>query len=154
MNKKIILVLLIVLFTTGFTKNSTKPRDYYRVYLKGESLGLIESKASFEKYIDKKQEEIKQKYNVNKVYIPTELDILKETTFENNVKTNKEIYEQINDISPFTINGYTIKIKGLDTKDQNNKTVSGPTNTIYTLNKDIFTKSIEKTVKSFVSPED
>ena len=35
MNKKIILVLLIVLFTTGFTKISTKPRDYYRVYLKG-----------------------------------------------------------------------------------------------------------------------
>ena len=154
MNKKIILVLLALLFTTGFTKISTKPRDYYRVYLKGESLGLIESKSSFEKYIDKKQEEIKQKYNVDKVYIPTELDIVKETTFENNVKTNKEIYEQIKDISPFTINGYTIKIKGLDTKDQNNKTIPGPTNTIYTLSKDIFTKSIEKTVKSFVSPED
>ena len=59
-------LLLIVLLASGFTNISTKPHTLYRVYLKGESLGLINSKEELEKYIDKKQEEIKKKYNVEK----------------------------------------------------------------------------------------
>ena len=34
---------------------------------------------------------IKKKYNVNKVYVPSELDIVKETTYDKNIKSNKEI---------------------------------------------------------------
>ena len=117
MNKKckgiIILSLMVSLFfTTGFTNFSGKPKTAYRVYLKGKTLGLIKSKSEFENYIDKKEEEIKKKYNVDKVYTPEDLDIIKEITFEDNIKSNQEIYEEIKDISPFTINGYIIKIKG------------------------------------------
>ena len=159
MNKvyKIITILLIIfsyVLTTGFTKIQTTPKKVYRVYLKGESLGLIESKKSFEDYINAKQKEIKDKYNVEKVYIPTDLDIVKEITFENDIKTNKEIYEKIKDISPFTINGYTIKIKGLDTKNEQNETVHGKSQTVYVIDKKVFTDSIEKTVKSFIPTED
>ncbi len=146
----ILLILLSFFFTTGFTKISTKPQTVYRVYLKGKSLGVIESKESFENYIDKKQEEVKKKYNVDKVYVPTDLDIVKEITFESHVKTNKEIYDEIKDISPFTINGYVVKIKGLDTKDAEGKEVKGKAQNIYVLKKEVFTNSVEKTVKSFI----
>ena len=148
----ILLILLSFFFTTGFTSISTKPQTVYRVYLKGKSIGVIESKESFENYIDKKQEEVKKKYNVDKVYVPAELDIVKEITFENHVKTNKEIYDEIKDISPFTINGYVVKIKGLDTKDAEGKEVKGKSQNIYVLKKEVFTNSVEKTVKSFITP--
>ena len=159
MNKKIkiitvFLMVLSVFLTTGFTKVSLEPKTVYRVYLKGKSLGILESKDQLEKYIDKEQQEIKQKYNVKKVYLPTDLDIVKEITYKEDTKTTKEIYEEIKDISPFTINGYVIKIKGIESKDSEGKETTGETKTIYVLDKSIFTKSIEKTVKSFISNED
>lgn len=159
MSKKFNLIVAIILLfsiflTTGFTKISEKPQIVYRVYLKGKSLGIIKSKQSLENYIDNKQKEIKDKYNVDKVYVPSDLDIIKETTYDQDVKTNAEIYEEIKDISPFTISGYTIKIKGIDTKDVNGKPVKGKNQTIYVLDKKTFTDSIEKTVKSFIPKEE
>ena len=91
--RKIILVFLLFLslfINSGFTNVSQKPKTIYKVYLKGKVLGNIESKESFEKYIDDKQEEIKKKYQVNKVYVPEDLDIIKQITFENDIKTNEE----------------------------------------------------------------
>ena len=157
MNKRIgILVLLLSLFslTTGFTSFSNKPNDLYRVYLKGESLGLIESKEELENYIDQEQKEIKKKYNVSKVYVPADLDIVKETTFDNRVVSVEDIYEEIKDKSPFTISGYVIKIRGLDTTTESGKVVKGTTQKIYVTEKSVFTNSIEKTVKSFISETD
>ena len=153
--KVLSLVFLFIsfFFVTGFVNVSGEPQKVYRVYLKGESLGLIKSKTSFENYIDTKQQEIKRKYNVNKVYVPTDLDIVKEITFEKDLKSNAEIYEEIKDISPFTINGYVVKIKGIDSKDTNGKVVKGKTNFIYILNKKTFVNSIEKAVQSFIKPE-
>ncbi len=90
MNKKgkIVLLFLMVLsffLTTGYTSFNANPQTVYRVYLKGKSLGIIESKDSFEDYIDQKQEEIKTKYSVKKVYVPSDLDIVKEITFETDI---------------------------------------------------------------------
>ena len=155
LKRKIILVFLLFLslfINSGFTNVSQKPKTIYKVYLKGKVLGNIESKKSFEKYIDDKQEEIKKKYHVNKVYAPEDLDIIKQITFENDIKTNEEIYKKIKDTSPFTINGYAIKIKTTDSKDDNDK--KSKYQTIYVIKKDVFTKSIEKTVKSFIAPEE
>ncbi|MBR3146119.1 MAG: hypothetical protein IKF47_02525, partial [Bacilli bacterium] len=160
MNKKykllvLITILLTTIFTTGFTNINKNPKTVYRVYLEGKSLGIIESKKSFENYIDKKQNEIKEKYRVDKVYTPQELDIVKEITFENDIKTNKEIYNKIKNISSFMIDGYVVKIKGLDTKDETNgKTIKGKNQYIYVLDKKVFTDSVEKTVKSFIKEED
>lgn len=159
MNKKykllvILTIFLSLIFTTGFTSINKNPQTVYRVYLEGKSLGIIKSKKSFEDYIDKKQKEIKEKYKVDKVYTPAELDIVKEITFEKEVQSNQEIYNKIKDISSFTIDGYVVKIKGLDSKDENGKTIKGKTQYIYVLDKDIFTNSVEKTVKSFIKEED
>ena len=159
MNKKIKLIMTIILLfslvlTTGFTNINNEPHTVYRVYLKGESLGIIKSKKSLENYIDSKQEQIKRKYNVSKVYVPTDLDIVKETTFSNELKTNKEIYDEIKDISPFTIDGYVVKIRGLEQKNEKNKKEKPTTQSLYVLKKSVFTNSIEKTAKSFISDED
>ena len=159
MSKKINIMLIFILIfsvflTTGFTKISKEPQTVYRVYLKGKSLGIIKSKKSLENYIDKKQKEIKEKYDVDKVYVPSDLDIVKETTYDTNVKSNKEIYNEIKDISPFTISGFSIKLKGEDTKDVNGKTSKGKNQTIYVLDRKVFTDSIERTVKSFIPKEE
>jgi len=159
MNKKFKIMLVIVLAisfisSTGFSIRKFTPHTVYRVYLKGKSLGLIKSKQQLEEYIDKKQAEIKDKYNVDKVYIPTDLDIVKETTYDNRLTSVEKIYNSIKDISPFTISGYAITIKGIDSTDSEGKPIKGQNQTIYVLDKEIFTNAVNNTVKSFVSSAD
>ncbi len=157
MNNKIKLVLLLTILlipiTLGFTtKYLTKPHKVYRVYLKGVSLGLIKSKEDLNKYIDEKQEEVKKKYKVKKVYAPSELSIIEETTYSNNILSTESIYNKIANISPFTINGYVVKINGV-TKSNDKEKSKTKTQKIYVLKKNVFTDSAENTAKSFVSAE-
>ena len=149
----VILVLGITLpFITAYT--SKTPKELYRVYLKGESIGLIESKKELEDYIDKKQKEIKKKFDVDKVYLPEELDIEKEKTYDNDISSVKKIYNKIKNISPFTIKGYAIKIKGVDTESGDGKKIKGKTQTIYVLDKKVFEEAVDNIVHSFVSDAD
>ena len=48
-----------------------------------------------ENYIDEAQTSLKDKYKVDKVYVPNNLDIVKEITYNQKVSTEKEIYEAI-----------------------------------------------------------
>ncbi len=160
MSKKIGLFLILVLMPmifitqTGFSNISKNPKQVYRVYLKGQSLGLINSKEELERYIDDQQQAIKKKYKVDKVYAPADLSIVKEKTYNTNVKTTKEIYEKIKDISPFTIDGYVVKIKGIDSQDASGKKIKGKSQTLYVLDKDVFRKSAVTTAKSFITEDD
>lgn len=159
MKKKKIRYLLIILalissFSVGYKKLNQEPQTVYRVYLKGKSLGIIKSKEALEKYIDKEQEHLKKKYQVDKVYVPDDLDIIKEITYNQKTSTTKEIYEKIQDKSPFTIQGYAIVIKGLKTQNNEGKKITTKDQTIYVLNKKVFTNSVENAVKSFVKEED
>lgn len=150
---RLLLISLIVvssICTLGFSLVKKNPQQVYRVYLKGESLGIIKSKKSLEDYIDKKQTEIKKKYNVDKVYLPTDLDVVKEITYDDNLTSIKKIYNKIKDKSPFTINGYVITIKGVETKDETGKTITGKSQKIYVLDRKIFEEAINNTVKSFI----
>ena len=154
---KVLLCFIIIisfLATTGFSIRKFTPHTVYRVYLKGESLGLIKSKKQLEEYIDKKQAEIKEKYDVDKVYIPSDLDIVKETTYDNRLTSVEKIYNSIKDISPFTISGYAITIKGIDSTDEEGKTVKGKNQTVYVLDRKIFSEAVDNTVKAFISEED
>lgn len=149
----VILVLGITLpFLTAYT--SKAPKELYRVYLKGESIGLIESKKELEDYIDKKQKEIKKNFDVDKVYLPEDLDIEKEKTYDNDISSVKKIYNRIKNISPFTIKGYAIKIKGVDTESGDGKKIKGKTQTIYVLDKKVFEDAVDNIVHSFVSDTD
>ena len=159
MNKKNILYVLLSLlisssiFLVGYQKTS-KPVELYRVYLKGETIGYIKSKEVLEEYIDNEQVELKEKYKVDKVFLPNELDIIKEVTYNQTVSTEEEIYKKIKGISPFTISGFTITIKGLETTNDSGEKIVTPDKKIYVLDKDIFTKSLKNTISVFISDTD
>ena len=159
MSKRVIIYTIISIIISAALiyflphKKMTEPKDVYRVYLRGKSLGLINSKTDLENYIDKKQEKIKKKYDVDKVYAPDELDIVRETTFDNNILSKETIYKRIENISPFTIDGAKIVIKGTKQESNNGKLAKSKDVVLYTLNSKDFKKAVNKTVLSFVPKE-
>lgn len=158
-NRKLtkLLSLFIIIASTfflGMKKMDMTPKTVYHVYLGGKSIGLIKSKTALEEYIDKEQENLKEKYNVKKVYAPDNLDIKKEITYSNDISSTKEIYEKIKDISSFTIDGYEINIKKANNSSSDVKKADTKNKKLYVIDKKIFTKSIDKTVKSFITTED
>lgn len=149
----IIVLVLSVFLTAGFTFRIKAPKTVYRVYLKGKSLGIIKSKKELENYIDKKQKQIKEEYNVDKVYVPEDIDIVKEITFNEDTTSVKKIYNKIEGNSPFTISGYKITIKGVESTDSH-ESEKTENQTIYVLDKETFVSAIDSTVKSFIPEED
>ena len=88
MNKKlrritVFILILSIFLTTGFSRILSSPRTLYRVYLKGESLGLIKSKKELEKYI-------KENYDVEVLTI--KCDISKEEEVEQMVDEIIEVF--------------------------------------------------------------
>ena len=149
--KKIIILFIFVFATTmsmGAKSIDTVAKKVYRVYLDGKSLGLIHSKKDLEEYINKEQDNLRKKYNVKKIYVPDNLHIQEEMTYNEKIYTTQEIYEMIKDKSYFTLKGYKITIKNTDDAKKNTAL------TIYVLDKKVFTEAVDRTVKSFVSKED
>jgi murein DD-endopeptidase MepM/ murein hydrolase activator NlpD len=149
----IVAIVLSVILTVGFSFKIKAPKTVYRVYLEGKSLGIIKSKKALENYIDKKQQQIKEQYGVDKVYAPEDIDIIKEITFNEDITSVKKIYNKIEGTSPFTINGYKITVKGVETTE-GHETVKTENKTIYVIDKDTFVEAIDNTVKSFIEEED
>lgn len=145
------LILSSFVFFVGYTKKA-EPEELYRVYLKGETIGYIESKKELEEYIDNKQNEIKEKYKVEKVFLPNDLDIVKEITYGETASSVPEIYDKIKNDAPCTIVGFTITIKGTEEMDESTgeKSVT-PDRKIYVVDRTIFEKSMMNTVFVFVS---
>ena len=158
MNKKNIIFIIIALiissgvFFVEYTKDSV-PQSLYRVYLSGKSIGYIESKKELEEYINEKEKEIKNKYNVDTVYAPKDLDIVKEVTYNKKINSLDEIYKQIKTHSPFTISGYTIVIKGVEEIKEDGKYISD-SKTINVLDKKVFESAVSNMVDVFVDKEE
>ena len=153
--KKILLIFILGItlpFITAFT--NSEPQTLYRVYLKGESIGLIKSRTALEEYIDKRQNQIKEKFGVDKVYLPEDLDIVKEVTFDTDISSIKSIYKKIENISPFTIKGYEITIGAVDSQAVDGTEIKGKKQKIYVLDKKIFEEAVDNIVHSFISEED
>ena len=90
-----ILLILVLVVALGFThNNNSNPKTVYNVYLDGDIIGTIEDKNSFEEYINKKENTIKRKYGVNKVYMPNGVVIKKVITYDNNIESNEKIYNK------------------------------------------------------------
>ncbi|MEE3342484.1 MAG: peptidoglycan DD-metalloendopeptidase family protein [Bacilli bacterium] len=141
----IISILLIASFLVllGFVNDDNKePIKVYNVYLKGDIIGVVKDKKSFEEYINNKEKYIKKKYNVDKVFMPNGVVIKKMTTFDKKVDTNAEVYKKIIKMKQFTIKGTVITIT--------NKVDKKKVNKIYVLNKEIFDDALEELIKSFV----
>lgn len=159
MSKKGILITILCLilssfvFFVGYTKTDN-PQELYRVYLSGETIGYIDDKDLLDKYIDEAQISLKEKYNVDKVYAPNNLDVVKEVTYNQKVSTEKEIYDKIKDIAPFTINGYKITIKGLKEMNEEQGEIITDDVVVYVLDKELFHQAAKNTVSVFIPEED
>ena len=116
----------------------------YQVYLGGEKIGLTYSKDDLHDLIDKEQQEIKEKYNVDKVYSPQGLEVREVNTYNDNILSAEQIYEEIKDLDSFTIEGYEVTI----TPNEGKKL------TLYILNKDFLDKAINNIVTTFVGEEE
>lgn len=134
------LIVLIVYFTFTFTPIKRNVNNYYQVYLDGEKIGLIKSKDKLHDLIDQEQKEIKEKYKVDKVYSPNGLELHPVSTYRTDVVSEKEIYEEIKDIAPFTILGYEINIKYEE----------GENKKLFILDKSMLDTAVENTVLAFV----
>ena len=144
-----ILITLVVgtllLFSSTRGTSFASPIEVYKVYLNGKAIGYIKSEDELLDIIDDKQNEIKQKYNIDKVYPPAGLKIEKLTTYQENIQTVDEIYKIIDEEGSFTIDGYIVTIKyDEDTKEPLY---------IYTLDKESFEDAFYNTVAAFVGAE-
>ena len=137
----LIIIVLVLIAFCGFTKGVYKvPKLGYKVYLDGNELGFIESKDDLYKLIDKEQKEIKNEYNVDKVYPPKGFNVNKYISYRDNYVTTDKIYNNIKSGDNFTVRGYKITIKKPD-KDI----------VINVLDKKIFEDSIKNIIKAFIN---
>ena len=154
-------ILIVIFESTSYV--FYEAQNIYRVYLNGKSLGIIENKKELEDYVNKKQQAIKEKYNVDNVYIPQGLKIREETTYNEKTESVEDIYNKISSEEDFTINGYTVTITDTKTKknneqnSKNNKKNSKEKEEttkikeyIYILDDDILTSAVNDVVRSFV----
>ncbi len=136
----IIMSALILYLSITFVPKERQIHNYYQVYLGGERIGLIASKDELLELIDNEQQEIKDKYKVDKVHSPNNLEIQEVSTYKTDLMTAKEVYNEIKDLDPFTIEGYEVSI----TRDKSKKT-------FYILNKEDLDVAVRNTVLAFIN---
>lgn len=138
----VILVIVSIAFLSLSYKRNTEPSIYYKVYLEGDLIGKIASKTELENYINSEQQEIKEKYSVDEVYIPNGLEIKKTISYDAKYDDVETIYDKIKEKSNFTVKGYQITIKDSD-----------DTKKIYVLDEEIFKEAVETIIKIYVGTE-
>ena len=142
----IIVAFLIMIFVNFSRKYELEPKEIYKVYLDGKVIGNINDKQELEDYINDEQKDLKEKYKVDKVYIPTGVDIQKCTTYEKDILTAKQVHNIIKEQKPFTVKGYKVTIKSKKEDDEDM--------VLYVLDKDMFDKSIRVVLQAFVSKDE
>ena len=146
--KKVLTWILIIMvgFSTYYLsinyKKNIEPNSKYVVYLDGKIIGTIDSKEELENYIDLSNQDLKETYGVDRIYAPNGLVIKKLKTYTTETSPVKEIYYQIAEAKPFTVNGYEIIIK---TDDKYQK--------ISVIDQNIFKEAVEKVIEVFVGKE-
>lgn len=144
------IILFVLVFFIGMdSRMAGNPILAYQVYLNGEKLGLINSDEELFNLIDTEQSELKNKYGVDKVYPPDGLDIEKIYTYSNKIVESSEIYSQIKDTEPFTIEGYVATINYPEQKDVEKKEPVY----LYLMEKDFIKDALHDTVAAFVDEE-
>ena len=133
-----------LVFGIGFVdKESNKDTvTLFQVYLNGKKIGLIKSDQELYDLIDTEQAQLKEKYNVSKVYPPHGLKVTAIKTYDKRVIEARDIYNKIKNQAPFTIKGYQITIN--DEEEPKS---------FYILNKEDLDRAVKNTVMSFV-PKD
>ena len=148
----IVAIISVSLFTFGFAqKNYGDATEIYQVYLNGKKIGLLANDNDLYELINEKQQEIKKKYGVDKVYPPNGFDIVKTYSYDEMINDVDEIYNQIEEVDDFTIKGYTITIHSNSPDDETGEKYDDVI--INVLDKKVFDEAIHKFVYSFVGEE-
>ena len=146
----ITLILAIFVFLVGFSNKKFEQLSLkYKVYLDGQTIGVIDSSDELYKLINKEQSNIKDHYNVDQVYPPKGFEIEKYVTYDNNTNSVSEIYDQIKNSKDFTVKGYTVTISTPATEDKDAEVKER----INVLDKSIFEESVNKLIRSFISSD-
>ena len=146
--KKFLITLLVMIISASIFiiaynyRDSKSPNSYYRVYLDGEVIGVIDSKDKLEKFIDAESENVKNKYKVNRVYAPEGLIIEELTSYNQEITPVLDIYRKIISKADLTISGYQISIKNED-----------KSKTIYVTEEDVFKNATIDLIKTFVGSD-
>lgn len=136
-------LLACIPFISKSMPSSRNPYTYYRVYYDGELLGTIKSEEELLNYIDKNNQEYKDKYGITTVYKPNDLLIKSYKTYESIVDDTLDIYKKIENLASFTLKGYEFSI------------INGEnTDIIYVLDEKVFNDAIETVIKTFVNEKD
>ncbi len=85
----------------------------------------------------------------DKINAPNGLQVRKFTTYNNQTTPVSEIYEEISENKSFTVKGYQISIKSIDSE-----TAKTTVENIYVLNPDIFKKAVESMIKTYLGEVD
>lgn len=165
MNKALYIFLILISFAVSIIFSILESASYvyydaqnvYRIYLNGESLGIIENKQELENYINDEQQTLKSKYHVDNVYSPNGLEIKEETTYNEQIESVQSIYNKISEEEDFTIDGYTVTItdnKEVANEEKEKIEMEKIKEYIYILDKDILTEAVNDVVKSFVDEDE
>lgn len=139
------IITAIFVFFIGINVNKEdEASKVFKVYLDGKTVGLTSSEDELLDLINEKQKVIKEKYNVEEVHPPIGFEIKETYTFNKDIITATEIYDIIQEKNPFTISGYTAKIKEEDKEP------------IYVnvLHKEDFEDAFKNVVKAFTGSKD
>lgn len=137
------IVLFIYMFSEVYEEAYTN--TYYRVYLHGDEIGLIDDETALYELINNEQKEIKEEFGVDQVYPPNEFNLVKVNTYHDELSDLDEIYDVIESNDDFAIMGYTIRIKTLATDEKESENI-----TINVLEKEIFDAAIMDFVTAFI----
>jgi len=140
----IISVLIVIMEFSP--KASDHPNTVYQVYLDGEALGLISEEEDLYTLINEDQKEIIEtygEYGVDYVYPPTNFDIVKRITYNNEITEVNKIYNHIKTEADFTIKGYVATIKPSDSAKE--------VLSVYIINKDILKEAVVELISAFVN---
>lgn len=153
----ITIVISFVLFFVGMdSRMAGTPIEVYQVYLDGKKIGLVSSKDDLLNLIDTEQAAIKKEYGVDKVYPPNGLSIQKVYTYSDDISSVQSIYDKVNNIEPFTIEGYTVTITYTEQKVNNDEEVlePAPPKKIYMLDKSYIEEALYNTAEAFIGTKD
>lgn len=147
--KNKIKIIFITIFTSllcilcfVYQNNTEDATDIYEVFIDGKSVGYLLDNEKLYDIINSKQQEIKKKYNVSKVYPPENFKIIKTSSYDVVISSPEQIYNKMADIGSFTIEGYIISYK----KDDKPYVIN-------VIDKKVFDDAINNFILAFI-PED
>ena len=151
MNSKSIIMTILITLIGGlilFISNMSdqilvRANTKYQVYLRGEKIGLIDDDTALYDLIDASQTSIKDEYDVENVYPPTDLKLVEVNTYDTTSDDIHEVYDKIEEVDDFTLRGYVITVKGEEEEY-----------TINVLDQEVFSNAAKRVVNAFLEEDD